>query len=468
MSKRKRREGEKRAGPGRALAQAPAPVRGRQRRLWILLGAAAVAATVLALTRFFPRGQPRLGLSRAEEEAARSHPLRAEALDLAEQVIRDYPSDANALLARGMVLYRHNLFAPAVESWQVCLELDSQLGAAYWCLGRHAFEEGDYEKTLELMRQALEYDPGTPEALLFIGKVQMHRGEMEEAIGTFRKYVQQSPGSSEGHFRLGQAYFHLNRTQEAIDCYRATLDIDPKSRNAYYGLSEAYRRLGQDEQARQHQQKYLSIAAGVEQSAREMRVGRDDEAAMRQSLAYACAVVGKVYAGYRDLPKAEEVFRRGAEVCAPDKECRELLAALYERQGKLEAALVPLLQLAELEPGNVDRRLKCAMIFGRLNRLDEAEKSLRQALEIAPGRPEVYAGLAQLFLQMGRDLPQARAWAEKAAQLQPTAVNYCVLGLACDRTGDRAAAVAAMGRAVGLDPDNLQYRRLLQQFSQPR
>jgi tetratricopeptide (TPR) repeat protein len=186
MTRRKRPHG--REGDKRSPAQRPSLAKDRRRRLWILLGAAAVAAAAFfVLARFFPTGGPRIALSRAEDEAGRSHPLRAEALDLAEQVVRDYPHDANALLARGMVLYRLALYAPAIESWRACLELDPRAALAHACLGRYAFENGDYDKTLELMRQALKLDPSTPDALLYIGKAQVHRGELEEAAGAFRK-----------------------------------------------------------------------------------------------------------------------------------------------------------------------------------------------------------------------------------------------------------------------------------------
>jgi Flp pilus assembly protein TadD len=41
-------------------------------------------------------------------------------------------------------------------------------------------------------------------------------------------------------------------------------------------------------------------------------------------------------------------------------------------------------------------------------------------------------------------------------------MHYFIFAAACDKNGDRAGALAAIGRAVDLDPDNTQYRRTQQ------
>lgn len=450
------RQGEKRVSMPARLA---APAR---RLVLLVLGlAAAAVAAILAAPRLLPTTPPHPQPSAAEREAAQADPLIAEALGLADQVVRDLPDDVHARFARGMIFYRLGLYEAGVESWRACLEADPQFAMAYYCLGQYAFEEGDYDKTVELMDKALQLDPEIPDALLFVGKVQMHRGELEKAVDTFRRHLERWPRSAEGHFRLGQAYSHLDRTKEALDCYRATVDIDPNCKNAYYGLRDIYRQLGQEEQARECQKKFESVAADWDRMSRGRRRGYDDEAAMRQGAADAHVYVGKVYSAHGEPAKAESHFLRAAEVCPADKDSRELLAAIYEKGGRLQEALALLEQLEQLEPGNADRSLRLAAMCVRLKRFDDAEKPLRRALEAAPQRWEAYAALAHLFLQAGREPSQARAWAEKAVQLRPTAENYYTLSAACHRTGDRAAAVTAMRRAAVLDPGNPQYRERL-------
>jgi tetratricopeptide (TPR) repeat protein len=188
---------------------------------------------------------------------------------------------------------------------------------AHYCLGRHRFEEGDYDRTVQLMQRALDVDPTIPDALLFIGKSQMHKGDMERAMETLREHLRRAPRSTEGHFQLGQAYAHLNRTEEAVACYQAALALDPQCKNVYYGLSEAYRRLGEAEKARDFQQRFASLAAERAEFVRGMRRGYDDQATMREALANLYAVVGKLYAAAGDNARADEHFRRAAELNAP-------------------------------------------------------------------------------------------------------------------------------------------------------
>jgi hypothetical protein len=60
-----------------------------------------------------------------------------------------------------------------------------------------------------------------------------------------------------------------------------------------------------------------------------------------------------------------------------------------------------------------------------------------------------------------RDPAQAAVHAHKAAELSGTAADWVLLSTAHERQGDLPAAVAALTKATGLAPDNLQLRQRL-------
>ena len=95
-----------------------------------------------------------------------------------------------------------------------------------------------------------------------------------------------------------------------------------------------------------------------------------------------------------------------------------------------------------------------------------AEHAYRKMTEIRPEEPQGYTALAQHLVQDSRKVVEAKAMAEKAVQLQPIAENYGLLALICDRAGDRAGCLAAIGRALELDPQNVQYQQLLERTKQ--
>ena len=60
----------------------------------------------------------------------------------------------------------------------------------------------------------------------------------------------------------------------------------------------------------------------------------------------------------------------------------------------------------------------------------------------------------------GARLPEAKAFAARAAQLRPTSQNYFLLAQVCRKIGDRAGALMALEQALTMDPGNVPCRRL--------
>jgi tetratricopeptide (TPR) repeat protein len=282
--------------------------------LAVIVVMVAYLAMGLVNRRLFPLPWSPAAPSSAQQEAARADPLRAEAFLLADQVVRDFPDQLDAIYARGLILNRFGREAEAVQCWQACLKLEPAFASAHYCLGRNAFDQGRYEECLRMMTQAQEAEPGMWDALLYVGRAEMSRGNLDAAIAALRQFVRQSPRSTEGQFRLGQAYLQAGRSDEAAASFRAALAIDPKCKNAYYGLAQVYRRQGAEEQARQQLQEFEKLDTERARAGRGMRRGYDDQAAMRESLAHLHTVVARVYAAYGASAKAEELFRRAAEL----------------------------------------------------------------------------------------------------------------------------------------------------------
>ena len=85
----------------------------------------------------------------------------------------------------------------------------------------------------------------------------------------------------------------------------------------------------------------------------------------------------------------------------------------------------------------------------------EAEAALVKACDRDPTDAATRASLAELYLTTNRRLAEAAALAKKAAELQPTAPHFWLLARTCRQAGDVPAALAALDRAIELDPGNL-------------
>ena len=84
-----------------------------------------------------------------------------------------------------------------------------------------------------------------------------------------------------------------------------------------------------------------------------------------------------------------------------------------------------------------------------------AEADFRRALELAPEQPYVMNYLAYTWVEMGRNLPEARRMLERAAELRPNDGNVIdSLGWALFKLGDMPGAIRWLERAVELEPRN--------------
>ena len=133
---------------------------------------------------------------------------------------------------------------------------------------------------------------------------------------------------------------------------------------------------------------------------------------------------------------------------------------MYSAQGRLEEALAIVEELRRIEPRNVIHVRSLGILQGRLGRWDAAQKTFRELCTVAPDWAVGYAGLAESYLRTGKELRQARTLAARAAEMEPSAWNYLILGAICQQQGDLDDARSALKKAIALDPNNPRYRQL--------
>jgi len=130
-------------------------------------------------------------------------------------------------------------------------------------------------------------------------------------------------------------------------------------------------------------------------------------------------------------------------------------------QNQIDQALQRYKEIIDADPENGPAYLCVGNVHARLGRFDKAQRAYQKVIQLAPARPEGYRALAQFYLRANRNLPEAKTAALKLVEVAPVAANYFLLGDARERPGDRPGAVAAVARAVELDPENAEYRRVL-------
>ena len=152
-------------------------------------------------------------------------------------------------------------------------------------------------------------------------------------------------------------------------------------------------------------------------------------------------------------------WRSAIELDPADTYSREALALHFENQGRSREAMRVRQAWCDHDPSSAAAWFGKAKLAMSLGLPDEAAEALRKTVLIAPERAE---GQALLSVALARSDPDgALDAARKAAELDPTAPHFLLLGDTLARGGKNDTAAAAYERALALDPADDRARERL-------
>jgi tetratricopeptide (TPR) repeat protein len=408
-------------------------------------------------------GQPRIETSPADPTLAPEREIAAlkkEELELAERITRDFPDNANALILMGNVLERHGEAARALEFFEKALKLDPDRPSVYESIGWFYLHKAQYEEAIAYWRKALEVDPKSPGVHNDIARALMGLGRQTEAIEELEKDVEVSPRADMSYFLLGQMYSQRQEYEKARKNYEQAIAIQPKYTSAYYGLFTLCSRMKDKAKAQEYMATFRKLKAEDMQVLKDRNVASDDLVKMRKGAAETFMRAGQMCGAKGNGQRAEKLLTRAATLDPNNTECLNRLAYLYLTTNRVPRALQTYKKIGGITPEDPLCHLNIGVLSARLKQFTDAEQAFRKVIELAPQSSNGYRELAQLYLMTGRNLPYAVDLAEKAAALEPIAVNYFVLSWACDVNGDSKNALKAIERAIQLEPGNTRYKNV--------
>jgi tetratricopeptide (TPR) repeat protein len=295
-------------------------------KTWLVAAGVGVAGVVLGWIWFSPTptdpdgqtpGQPPYGHSSAgavlgprPEVAA----LIAEAAGVCDRLVERFPHSPPSHDVKAWFLYRFGKSAEAVQHWQRCIELDSTFGAAYYWMGRCAFDQEDYGRAVEYFRKSLAVEPDSAIYPLYLANALMRLAKFEEAVAVLREDVKARPNAMASYVLLGQGYLHLRRYQEAKENLEKAIVLAPDYTSAYYTLATACDRLGEKDKAKQYHARFRRLKERDQREEREALKRHDDTAEVRQGVARVYSMAARVYEANGETAEAQSHQRRAAEL----------------------------------------------------------------------------------------------------------------------------------------------------------
>jgi len=395
--------------------------------------------------------------------------LNEEEVEVARQLIRDYPKDNGTLLGFLAHIYsKHGLNKEAVRYWEQSLSADPNRADTYDAMATEALARQDYDRALELAHKAITLSPSLISSRRSVAESLIGLGRLQEALNELHQALKAAPRDVELRCLTGLALAQSGELDAARKSYEAALEIEPRHAPACYQLSIVFSRLNLPEQATFYRERFVSLRRGVRDKDQKWVDDYDDLLLVRQQVAETCDTAARYYRAHQNQHRAKELWLRAAALDPRHVASRLQLAALYAQEGQPKEALEFCKQAEEIAPQEAAVHLNVGILAAQLRRLKFAEAALRKACTLAPDNADAARLLSQVLLEANGDEDEAAALAQKAVDRSPVAENYYVLGAAEAHRGDRAAAINAMRRAVNLAPTEQKYRVGLKQLESSR
>ncbi|HJZ93163.1 MAG TPA: tetratricopeptide repeat protein [Gemmataceae bacterium] len=162
-----------------------------------------------------------------------------EAIDLLQDVVRDYPRSAAGWTLLGRAQLGEDHIPEAEESLWTAVKLDPARARAWMYLGVVRARRGDRPGAIAALRTAVANRPSYTEAQFNLGIALKDAGETDAAIGAFRDAVRSEPLSALAHAQLGELLLKQGRPDEAIIHLQQAVDLNPDDQDSRKRLDEA-------------------------------------------------------------------------------------------------------------------------------------------------------------------------------------------------------------------------------------
>jgi len=243
-------------------------------------------------------------------------------------------------------------------------------------------------------------------------------------------------GSLEAYNAFLQGQFYFARETEAdlrkaIESFTQATELDSRYALASSGLSRGWAFLSVE---------FIEGAPAHEAYAK-ARAAADRALALSPELAAAYLARGYVYlVADFNWRGAEAEYRHAMELAPNDGEAKFYLGRQVAVLGEMERAIELTREALVTEPLRANWHSWLATYLVGLNRVDEAERAIRRAIELQPGAASLHQQLAIIEIQRGN----AQAALAAAQQEPPGPWQDAALALARQIGGDRSAADAAL------------------------
>ncbi len=319
-----------------------------------------------------------------------------------------FPESPEAWDVMAQLHHRMRLSDDAVMYWKRSLELSPNFFPACRAIGLAHLEDGKHAQSVEYFRRARELMPTSPTISVELSQALIAEGNADEAAKILREDIVLHPRSMASLAMLGHVCIQLREYAEAKDCFLLAIELGPDYTNAYDGLVKACVNLGEEELAKKYAEMLKIKKAEDAEDHRKAIKEYDDFEDVQLIVGEIYTAAAHVYLYHGDPQTAERYLLKAMELAPKTTAPCEVLAWLYQRQGRDKEAVEILEKILKIAPESLSAQMSCGDLWAQMIYYGRAEAAYRKAIDLTPNQAGGYAALANLFVQTRRKLPEAR------------------------------------------------------------
>ena len=382
------------------------------------------------------------------------------------------PEDARTLGALAQALLNDNQLDEALKVYKQITSADPEDAATLVHISEILRRQGKYDEALNTVKKALKKDPDSLEAGYNEGLLLDVLGRYEESAQVYEHMVDLTSHANGAYTsdeknnraifleRLGSVYHEQNKVDEAIATYQKLIDLGGENAlRGYQSEVDVYRDARMYDKAIAVSRK----AVEVDPKNRELKLmlagelvdeGKDEEGiSMAKGLLTnsnqdreVFIALGQIYTRTHRWKEAEEALNKATSLTSKKEDNLFLFflkGSLAERQKHFEPAEQYFRQALQLDPNNsMVLNYLGYMLADKGSRLPEALRMIRKAVEIEPMNGAYLDSLGWAYFKMGQ-YEQAETSLRQAverSQTDPTVHDH--LGDLYEKTGRIRLAAA--------------------------
>ncbi len=299
-------------------------------------------------------------------------------------------------------------------------DLHLQAQADYYFTMAEAYSlSGEPKRSIEAYKSALVYDPQSITLRTRLATEYAKLGHVSEALEQAEAAMEINPTNLEARLVLGSLYSTLKMYDLALSQYFVAMDLAPEDFEAPMYIGAIYAEQHKYDEAIKHFSKLAKANMGaekeflfyyymgrirIEQGKKHYKQAEkflSKSISLRPENATSTLALAKLYLLLKKEKAAMGLLGSYQESFVPKRDIAKVLADLYIEREDFEKAYEQLEIIAGYDPGNLNVKLRIALLLIKQEKNSEAVKKLKNILLVEPDSDKVRFYLGYTYQEVG-------------------------------------------------------------------